>query len=146
MAKHVKMSDGAHHIVVAEARIEFMKEKGYLVEGDHVLEPGHLVGHIRVRKPAAAPPAGHVGHFVEMTDGHIVIRSDKNWKAQHDKHVRKGFIEMPSLPALPDVSHASSVEGVQELVKQWAVKARPIQAMRDAIKNEAKNLDDGRAK
>src|SRR5258705_13863284 len=109
MSKHVKMTDGAHHIVVAEARIDFMKEKGYAVEGVHELSDGQLVGHIRARKPAPQPGPGHVGHSVEMTDGHIVIRSDKNWKAQHEKYVRKGFLEMPSLPPLPDVSHATSI-------------------------------------
>lgn len=146
MSKHIKMTDGAHHITVAESRVDFMKQKGFSVQGEVSLRPGELVGHIRVRKPAAQPAAGHVGHFVEMTDGHIVMRSDKNWKEQFQRHLRKGFLELPPLPALPDVGHTTSVEGAMELVKEWAVKARPIQAMRDAIKEQAKNLDDGRAK
>lgn len=143
--KFVHMTDGAHHIVVPAEKVDFFKdEKGFSVENDVVLAPGQLCGHIRVRPAIRPPQAGHVANQVEITDGHTMIRADKNHKEQWAVYERKGFLELPAMPEKPDLTEVHGIDEITELMTQWARQAAPILAARDQITEQARDLEDGR--
>lgn len=144
MGKHYKMTDGGNDITVHEDKIDFFKAKGYRLDGEANLATGQLVGHIRVRPPVKPTPPGHVPRMVEVTDGEQTIRVDANHSEQYSVYVRKGFLELPPMPPMPQLSEDDSPEQRNRELDRYEIIAEPVRALRETIKARALALEDGR--